>query len=230
MWVPYIYTIIVNYSLTFIETEIEVLSIYVRQELSMFFRCSNNSLDWNLGLLTAETMFLCYVASLTVYQTNHIKIFIYFYLSYINYRHILPLVICCLWSMVVLTKLEARLELKEGFREEVLQLLPGSSSWGMDYCRSVAQSCPTLCDPMDCSTPGFPVLHCLPELAQTHVHWAGDTIQPSHPLSSPSPPAFNLSQHQGLIQWVSSSHQVTKALELQLQHQSFQWIFRVDFL
>ena len=70
----------------------------------------------------------------------------------------------------------------------------------------------------------------LPELAQTLVHWVSDVIQPSHSLSPPSPPAFNLSQHQGLFQWVSSSHQVTKALELQLQHQFFQWIFRVDLL
>ena len=96
--------------------------------------------------------------------------------------------------------------------------------------RSVAQSCPTLCDPMDCSRPGFPVHHQLLELAQTHVHWVGDAIQPSHPLSSPFPPAFNLSQHQGLFQWVSSLHQVAKVLELQLQHQSFQWIFKTDFL
>ena len=77
-------------------------------------------------------------------------------------------------------------------------------------------------NPMDCSTPGFPVLHQLPELTQTHVHRVSDTIQPSHPLSSPSPPAFNLSQHQGLFKWVSSSHQVAKVLEFQLQHQSFQ--------
>ena len=95
---------------------------------------------------------------------------------------------------------------------------------------SVTQSCPTLCDPMDCSTPGFPVHQQLPELAQTHVHWVGDAIQPSHPLLSPSPPAFNLSQHWSLFQWVSSLHQVTKVLECQLQHQSFQWIFRTDFL
>ena len=87
---------------------------------------------------------------------------------------------------------------------------------------SVAQSRPTLCDPMDCSTPGFPVHHQLPEYTQTHVHWVGDAIQPFHPLSSLSPPALNLSQHQGLFQWVSSSHQVAKVLELQLQHQSFQ--------
>ena len=95
---------------------------------------------------------------------------------------------------------------------------------------SVAQSCLTLCDPMDRSTPGLPVHHQLPEFAQTHVHWVGDAIQPSHPLSSPSPPAFNLSQHQGLFHSVSSLHQVAKVLEFQLQHQSFQWIFRNDFL
>jgi len=97
-------------------------------------------------------------------------------------------------------------------------------------CCSVAQSCPTLCNPMDCSTPGFPVLHQLQELAQTRVYWVGDAIQPSHPLSPTSHPALNLPQHQGLFQWVSSSHQVAKVLEFQLQHQSFQWIFRTDFL
>ena len=75
---------------------------------------------------------------------------------------------------------------------------------------------------MDCSTPGFPVHHQLPKLTQTHVHRVGDAIQPSHPLSSPSSPAFSLSEHQGLFQGVSSSHQVAKVLELQLQHQSFQ--------
>ena len=95
---------------------------------------------------------------------------------------------------------------------------------------SVTQLCPTLCNTMDCSTPGFPVHHQLPELAQTHVNWVGDAIQPSHPLSSPSPPAFNLSHHQGLFKWVSSLHQVAKVLEFQLQHQSFQWILRTDFL
>ena len=80
---------------------------------------------------------------------------------------------------------------------------------------SVAQLCPTVCDPMHCSMPGFPVCHQLPELAQTHVHWVSDTTQPSHPLLFPSPPVFNLSQHQGLFQWVSSSYQVAKVLELQ---------------
>ena len=93
---------------------------------------------------------------------------------------------------------------------------------------SVAQSCPTLCNPMDCSTPVFPVHHQLLELAQTYVHRVNDAIQPSHPLLSASPSTFNLSQHQGgLFQWVSSLHQVAKALEFQLQHQSFQWIFRL---
>ena len=73
--------------------------------------------------------------------------------------------------------------------------------------RSVAQSCPILYDPMDCSTPGLPVHHQLPEFTQTHLHLVSDAIQPSHPLLSPSPPAFNLSQHQGLFKWVSSLHQ-----------------------
>ena len=94
---------------------------------------------------------------------------------------------------------------------------------------SVTQSCLTLWDPMDCSTTDFPVHHQLPELVHTHVHWVSDAIQLSHPLSSPSP-AFNLSQHQGLFQWVRSLHQVARILELQLQHQPFQWIFRTDFL
>ena len=84
---------------------------------------------------------------------------------------------------------------------------------------SVAQSCLTLFDPMNHSTPGLPVHHQLPKSTQTHVHWVGDAIQPSHPLLSPSPPSLNLSQHQGLFQWVSSSHEVAKILELQLQYQ-----------
>ena len=95
---------------------------------------------------------------------------------------------------------------------------------------SVTQSCPTLWGPMDCSMPGLPVHHQLWELAETHVHWVGDAILPSHPLLSSSPPAFSLSHHQGLFQWVSSSHQLAKVLELQLHLQSFQWTFRTDFL
>ena len=90
-------------------------------------------------------------------------------------------------------------------------------------------SCVWLCNAMDCSMPGFPVLHHLLEFSQIRVHWVNDAIQSSHPLLSPSPPALILSQHQGLFQRVGSSHQVAKVLELHLQHQSFQWIFRVDF-
>ena len=88
---------------------------------------------------------------------------------------------------------------------------------------------PTLWDPMDCNMTGLPGHRQLLEITQTHVHWVGDAIQPSHPLLSPSP-AFNLSQYQGLFKWVCSSHQGAKILEFHLQHQSFQWIFRTDFL
>ena len=100
---------------------------------------------------------------------------------------------------------------------------------------SVAQSCLTLCDPMNCNMPGLSVHHHLPESTQTHVRLVGDAIQTSHPLLSPSPLALNLSQHWGLFQWVSSLHQVSKGLKFQLQHQSFQWnpgliSFRMDWL
>ena len=88
---------------------------------------------------------------------------------------------------------------------------------------SVSQSYLTLCNTMECSTPGLPVHHQFPESTQTHIHWVSDAIQQSYLLSSPSPPTFNLSQDQGLFQWDSSSHQVAKILEFQLPHQSFQW-------
>ena len=87
---------------------------------------------------------------------------------------------------------------------------------------SVTQSCPTLCDPMNHRMPGLPVHHQLTEFTQTHVHRVGDAIQPSHPLSSPSSPASIPSQHQGLSQWVNSSHEMAKVLEFQLQHHSIQ--------
>ena len=98
-------------------------------------------------------------------------------------------------------------------------------------CCSVVRLCPTLCDTMDC--PGSPVLHYLPQFAEIHVCWVGGAIQPSHPLS-PSSPALDLSQHQHLFQWIDSSHQVAKVLELKLQHQSFQRksgliSFRIDW-
>ena len=107
------------------------------------------------------------------------------------------------------------------------------SIWGTSPAvqfSSVAQSCPALCDPMDYSTPGFHIHHQVPEFAQTHVHRSSDAIQPSHPLLSPSLPALNLSQHQGLFQLVSHSYQAAKVLEFQLQHQSFQWTPRTDLL
>ena len=88
----------------------------------------------------------------------------------------------------------------------------------------------TLCDPMNCSTPGLPVHHQLPKFTQIHVHWVSDAIQPSHPLSCPFPPTFKLSQHQGLFKLVSSSHQMAKVLEFQLQHKPFQWSPKTDFL
>ena len=101
--------------------------------------------------------------------------------------------------------------------------------YSISCCCLVANSYSALCDPMNCSTPGFSVLHYLPELVQTHIPWLSDATQPSYPVT-PSALALNLSQHQGLFQVVSSSHQLAKVLELQLQDQSFQWIFRVDFL
>ena len=100
----------------------------------------------------------------------------------------------------------------------------GMSHYNRLQFSSFSQSCLTLCDPMDCSMPGFPVHHQLPEFTQTHVHWVGDAIQPSHSQSSSSPSAFNLSEHQGLFQWINSFHQVAKVLEFQFQHQSFQWM------
>ena len=117
------------------------------------------------------------------------------------------------------------------YRALTLESRNGGGFWGIPERGQLQGGCcavaPTLCNPMDCSTPGFPVLHHLPELAQTHVHWVSDVIQPSHPLFSPSPPTFYLSEHQGLFKWVGSLHRVSKVLEL--QHQSLQWIFRVDF-
>ena len=115
------------------------------------------------------------------------------------------------------------------------KLLPGLLVIAYSACFSASNLChclvarlySTLCDPIDCNMEGFSDLHCLPEFVHTHVHWVSDAVQPSHPLSSPSP-ALNLSQHQGLFQWVGSLHQVAEVLEL--QHQSFQWIFRTDFL
>ena len=109
---------------------------------------------------------------------------------------------------------------------EVLVLTAGPPGKSSVQFSSVAQLCPTLCDPMNHSTPDLPVHHQLPESTQTHVHWVGNAIQPSHALSSPSLPVFILSQHQGLFKWVSCLHKVAKVLEFQLQHQSLTWLLK----
>ena len=121
---------------------------------------------------------------------------------------------------------------KQGHEGQVFKIISDSSRIlpALVQFSSVAQSCPTLCDPMNRSTPGLPVYHQLLEFTQIHVHRVGDAIQPSHPLSSPSPPAHNPSQHQSLFQWVNSSHEVAKVLEFQLQHHSFQRTPRTDLL
>ena len=105
-----------------------------------------------------------------------------------------------------------------------IKTCPKICTWIFQFS-SVTQSCPTLCDPMNHSTPGLPVHHQLPEFTQTRVHWVSDALQPFHPLLSPSS-----SQHQDLLKWISSSHQMAKVLEFQLQHQSYQWTPRTDLL
>ena len=145
----------------------------------------------------------------------------------------------CLWKMGIFRQVwwwehEVCLEELVGAQWKQCQTLflqaPKSLQMVTVLSSSVAQSCRNLCDPMNRSMPGLPVHHQLLEFTQIHVHWVGDAIQPFHPLSSPSPPALNLSQHQGFLKWVSSSHQVAKVLEFELQHQSFQWTPRTDLL
>ena len=135
--------------------------------------------------------------------------------------------------MALYTVGESRLQIKQPVFKPWLHLYSTLVTWGQlpncwyfisspVCCYSVTPSCPPPFDPLDCSMPGFPVLHHLPELAQTHVHRVSHAMKPSHPRSSPSPPFFSLSQHHGLLKWVTSSHRVVKVLEL--QHQPFQWI------
>ena len=117
--------------------------------------------------------------------------------------------VCCFICMCICVDASQRL---------FIQVLPPGGGIFLTSVQfsSVAQSCPTLCDPLNCSRPGLPVHHQLPEFTQTHAHWVGDAIQPSHPLSSPSPPTPNPSQNQGLFQWVNPPHEVAKILEFQL--------------
>ena len=113
------------------------------------------------------------------------------------------------------TNTRIRLSSPQGAQRITLLILDTISNYAIKnfiQLSSVAHSCPTLCDPMNRSTPGLTVYHHLSEFTQTHVHWVSDAIQPSHPLSSPSPPALNLSHHQGLFQWVNSSHEEAKLL------------------
>ena len=126
-----------------------------------------------------------------------------------------------------ITSMKATLIISFHSRNHTLNLLCLNS---LQFSSVQSQRCLNLYETMNCSTPAFPVNHQLPEFAQTYVYWVSEASQPSHYLLSPSPPTFNLSQHQGLFKWVSSLHQVVKVLEFQLQHQSFQWMLRTDFL
>ena len=160
--------------------------------------------------------------------------------SFGDYRIAFELYLC--WTYTACIRCESWRHESARNQDPVWLLFWWQNSWSLLFssqfpvwvCFSIAVvqllSLVWLCDIMDWSTLDFPVPHHLPELAQTHVLSVDDAIQPSHPLLSPLPPAFNLSQHQGLFWWVSSSHQIAKVLELQLQHQSFQWIFKVGFL
>ena len=129
-------------------------------------------------------------------------------------------------SLLMKVKEESqKADLKLNIQKTKIMASGSITSWQI----SSVQSRPTLCDPMNHSTPGLPVHHQLPESTQTDIHWVSDAIQPSHPLLSSTTPA-HLSQHQGLFKWVGSLHQMAKVLELQPKHGSFQWIFAVDFL
>ena len=121
-------------------------------------------------------------------------------------------------------------QLSNSLRPHELQHARLPCPWLSPQFRSVTQSCLTFWDPMNCSMPGLPVHHHLPEFTQTHVYWVGDAIQPSHPLSSPSLLAPNLFQHQSLFQWVNSLHEVAKVLEFQLEYHSLQRTPRADLL
>ena len=170
------------------------------------------------------------VAEITNVTTYKLSVLPLWYFSYI---------FCCvifyyffIWWFFIWFSIETLLPFKirkTGFLMPACTPFPEVLVGSRNHC-SVRSVMSDSLRPMDCSTPGLPVHHQFPEFTQTYVHWVGDAIQPSHPLSSSSPPTFNLSQHQGFFKWVSSLHQVAKVLEFQLQQQSFQWILRTDFL
>ena len=169
---------------------------------------SSNILSWHFFLPSSGAPMIRMLGCLTLSQRSHFFLFILLCFSYFHHSIFwLTYPFFCLRYPTV-----------------------HSLEWFSVQFSSVTQSCPTLCNPMNCSMAGLPVYHQFLKFTQTHVHRVSDTIQPSHPLSSPSPPSPNPSQHQGLFQWVNSSHEVAKILEFQLQHQSFQWIPRTDLL
>ena len=169
------------------------------------------------------TIYFRLILTILIKYSNSALICLHFFPSSLCFYHHIPLYMLLVQKyIVIIITLHNLMSLNKIRRKEKKYIYTNFYI----CCCSVTKSCPTLCDPMDCSAPGFPVLHYLPEFVQTH----GDAIQPSQPLLPPSPHALNLSQHQDLFQWVSSSHQMAKVLELQLQHQSFQWILRTYFL
>ena len=154
----------------------------------------------------SSPQFNCYIQSFVSCFRFHTKYLSLTYFTKLTSFHVYPC--CCKWQNIILLWLTnipvcvflcVSVCVYNIFIHSLLSELVFSFSLDVYYCCSVTQSCLTLCDPMDCSTPGFPVLHYLPEFAQTHVHWVGDAVQPSHLLSPPSPPALSLSQHRGLF-------------------------------
>jgi len=193
---------------------------------SIQYRASN--LDWRLVSYMIVYIFQCHSPYI-------------FICCWIHFSSILLILSSCSWGILIFNCISLTFfelfyyhgiaELIKWIESFFIFCMP---EYGEDYFfsqfSSVAQLCPTLWEPMNHSTSGLPVHHQLPEPTQAHVHWVSDAIQPSHPLWSPSPPALNLFQHQGFFKWVSSSHQVAKVLEFQLQHQSYQWTPRTDLL
>ena len=178
-----------------------------------------------LGLFLSDSWIFSHIYSFISHTHTHTY-------TFLTYRHILL-------YFIILTFQSHYWVISRWFQPKTenqclayLYMLFTMLTYCIACCCSVAKLCLTPCNPMDYSTSGFLIFHCLPKFSQTHVHWVSDAIQPSHscPLLPASLSALNLFQHQSLFQWVGSSYEMTKVLELQLQHQTFQWIFRVNFL